>query len=923
MDSHPRPGKIQGTRARTFHLAGQGGYCARGSSAGSRGFLFKVLSPTEKGRRSTANFRLAGSQRVFKKSPVLHAEYKGDVAGDISGRVVYHDRLDGCLFPRTYCLPPPEVSSFCVPRTPLSVPSPSVRSVSVAQGVHQVCRSSFGPPPGDGVKNTAVLRRLVGVCSHLRPSCSRHSNYPRTCGPVGTACEFAKEQLGPYPGDCVFGCCSELQHDEGLPVGSESRCHHGNASSVPSRQGVAVCSLSPSPREAYRCLHGGTTGVTFTSTLANVAEQPTPRPLKTHAQAETTVRAASVLGLSGPIEGQVVCDKRGTIGLSSVSERGGSYRRVPHRMGRDMASTVRTGVMVPTALHRAHQCTGTDGSAIGPRALPSLSAGQTHYGAFGQHNSGPPHQPSGGDQIGETDVADTAALDLGGASFRKFEGHSHSWNTECDCGLLVPPAAAARRMETPSRGSREHLGDVWQGGGRPVCFQGDYSLSPLVFACRQHQSSRSGCTGARLAQDSALCFPTIPTGLPNTDEGPAGGSQVTTGSPVLARQGLVSIAAQALLQLSETPAPQEGSPVPAGRAYSTSRAPTPPTLGVATAGAGTVFSEYGGEIEHTISNARAPSTRRLYANRWKLFEEWCRSRGQDAVHCPVSLVLQFLQELLNRGRSPSTLKVYVAAISCWHRGVAGSTLGSNRSVSLFLKGARRLHPPRRPVAPMWDLSLVLDSLGAPPFEPLEQADLRWVSLKTAFLLAITSGKRVGELQALSVHESCCRWNADGSGVTLWPDASFMPKVLSSASSTQPLQLARFDSGSTVEPLCPVRALDAYMRATVSVRKSDCLFVCYAGPRKGQALSKQRLAHWVVEVIKQAYTSQGRPLPAGVRCHSTRSLSTSWAAMKGVPLDVICAAASWTSPTTFARFYRVNIAVPHPLEGILRYRPSTA
>ncbi|CAG6022335.1 unnamed protein product, partial [Menidia menidia] len=77
----------------------------------------------------------------------------------------------------------------------------------------------------------------------------------------------------------------------------------------------------------------------------------------------------------------------------------------------------------------------------------------------------------------------------------------------------------------------------------------------------------------------------------------------------------------------------------------------------------------------------------------------------------------------------------------------------------------------------------------------------------------------------------------------------------------------------------------------------------AGGPAGQALSKQRLAHWVVDVISKAYASQDRPLPAGVKCHSTRGMSTSFAAMTGVPLDVICRAASWKSPSTFTRFYR--------------------
>ncbi|MEQ2203109.1 hypothetical protein XENOCAPTIV_024810 [Xenoophorus captivus] len=62
----------------------------------------------------------------------------------------------------------------------------------------------------------------------------------------------------------------------------------------------------------------------------------------------------------------------------------------------------------------------------------------------------------------------------------------------------------------------------------------------------------------------------------------------------------------------------------------------------------------------------------------------------------------------------------------------------------------------------------------------------------------------------------------------------------------------------------------------------------------------------------------RPLLGGVQCHST-----SWAAMTGVPLEAICEAASWTAPSTFARFYKVNVATLYPLQGILEQLPSAS
>ena len=89
-----------------------------------------------------------------------------------------------------------------------------------------------------------------------------------------------------------------------------------------------------------------------------------------------------------------------------------------------------------------------------------------------------------------------------------------------------------------------------------------------------------------------------------------------------------------------------------------------------------------------------------------------------------------------------------------------------RLVGRFLKGAICLRPPLAVQVPSWDLPAVLETLCSPPFEPLEHFDLRWLTCKTAFLLAVTSAKQVGELHALSFAIDCLQWNSDGSRVTM-------------------------------------------------------------------------------------------------------------------------------------------------------------
>ncbi len=177
------------------------------------------------------------------------------------------------------------------------------------------------------------------------------------------------------------------------------------------------------------------------------------------------------------------------------------------------------------------------------------------------------------------------------------------------------------------------------------------------------------------------------------------------------------------------------------------------------------------------------------------------------------------------------------------------------------------------------------------------------------LTQLTSIKRVGDLQAFSVSEACLVFGPVYSHVALRPRPGYVPKVPTTPFRDQVVNLQALPS-EEADPalalLCPVRALRIYVTRTRSVRSSEQLFVCHGGQQKGKAVSKQRLAHWIVEAVALAYQSQGEPCPLGVRAHSTRSVASSHALAHGASLADIYRAAGWATPNTFARFYNLRV-----------------
>ncbi len=87
--------------------------------------------------------------------------------------------------------------------------------------------------------------------------------------------------------------------------------------------------------------------------------------------------------------------------------------------------------------------------------------------------------------------------------------------------------------------------------------------------------------------------------------------------------------------------------------------------------------------------------------------------GADPEVYDILLILSFLQELLEKGRSPSTLKKYVAAKAALDIPIDGQSVGRNNLVVHFLKGSRRLNPTHPVTVPTWDLPRSAGAISQP------------------------------------------------------------------------------------------------------------------------------------------------------------------------------------------------------------------
>jgi hypothetical protein len=118
-------------------------------------------------------------------------------------------------------------------------------------------------------------------------------------------------------------------------------------------------------------------------------------------------------------------------------------------------------------------------------------------------------------------------------------------------------------------------------------------------------------------------------------------------------------------------------------------------------------------------------------------------------------------------------------------------------------------PKQKRLVPQWDLGLVFSALKLPQFEPSAEVDIKFVSYKCCFLLALASGRRRSEVHPLSVSDSCLRFNRNQSAVNLLTDPSFLGKNQIPSKGSEPIFIPVLPSESSADLLCPIRILKIY------------------------------------------------------------------------------------------------------------------
>ena len=159
---------------------------------------------------------------------------------------------------------------------------------------------------------------------------------------------------------------------------------------------------------------------------------------------------------------------------------------------------------------------------------------------------------------------------------------------------------------------------------------------------------------------------------------------------------------------------------------------------------------FSSEVAERIKALQRESSRKVYQSRWTIFGQWGSQNKMDITSATVPQVAGFLNYLFTvKSLKPATITGYRTAIAdaLGSQGeLISKSLKLNRFIASFTRDRRK---PNRSI-PTWDFSLVLLVLTKPPFEPLSEAPLKWLTYMRVFLLLLASGKRRSEIHGLTL-----------------------------------------------------------------------------------------------------------------------------------------------------------------------------
>ena len=548
---------------------------------------------------------------------------------------------------------------------------------------------------------------------------------------------------------------------------------------------------------------------------------------------------------------------------------------------------------------------------IRPFSLQGFAQEEGSYGGNRQLDSNALHQKARRYKVQELVAGDPDVIRIPGTIPDSSEMQAYCREPECQSRQTLKNGTnSSNRMEPESEDFGPHLVKMGEAPDRPVCDKRLQTTPTLRVSSTRQGSLGSGCFKYQLGQNVCLCISSNGHSSQGTTEDKSLGLRDSAHSAGLDATVLVcndtgtsSGLAVSSPSLAENVETAQINHIPQSPRNLQSSC-------IQIIQQSHEDQGFSAEAASRMAKCQKDSTLAVYQGKWNIFNDWCKSKNISSTHAQVTEIADFLCYLrTDRDLAASTIEGYRTAIGHVIKAVTGREIGKDSRLTSLINNLARTGQVKKSLVPNWDLSLVLNTMTKSPFEPMHLAEMKYLTLKTVFLLALASGRRRGEIHALQADiQHSEHWKE----ITIFTDPAFVSKTELRVKGAEPLKPLVLKALTKIlgpdmqedRSLCVVRAVKFYLSRTEEVRQGrKRLFLAY---KKGHTsdISKNTISSWIRKAIILAYEKSGKEDQqlAGVRAHDVRGMASSWALLKNASLNDILQACSWKSHSTFTRFY---------------------
>ncbi|XP_071160900.1 uncharacterized protein [Mytilus edulis] len=420
------------------------------------------------------------------------------------------------------------------------------------------------------------------------------------------------------------------------------------------------------------------------------------------------------------------------------------HRCLRTRMGSSSRNLADIRNMAKVLSTKTYKLVGIEGCTVSSSRSCTNRERHEYFNKVGQYNSDKLYQQAG-NPFARTVLPNLGPLPMVYSEQSNYPCSSHSGKDKSTsrCSFEGEKSFQDDRVDTQQYDSKYDISETGNSKYRSVCNSSEQKVSSLLLSGSRHSTSSisSRCSNCKLERHVCICISSSNPCSSDITKDSRRKDSCSSNSTNVAKTILVS------------------SDVGSTDRYSNKT--TTSARNIESCGMEIIklrhkskgFSEKTAEI---MANARKTSTQTVYDARLRIYDSWCKEQNINSTSSTIPEVAEFLLYLSTvRKCKAQTITGYKSAIALIHNN--GLEISNSSELSSLIKGLFNMNPPIRQLTPNWNLPLVLLMLTIHPFEPLDSIELKFLTFKTAFLVAIAPASRVSEIHSLSLDDGHFRF----------------------------------------------------------------------------------------------------------------------------------------------------------------------